>query len=273
MIEKVFGIKFSKTSLKKQHKQFVFNYVPKPLSIDINDKSGGNKLDLVIKEAFDDVWKHILEISETNSKYYFWLRNIIEPNEFCELYDAREYLMQNMINEKDRIEQLQYRLNDFHNNIQIKLMNIVNEVVEILKHNKYTTEENKNVIENKNSNQCKGFEKNVEKNLQTIIDERKHEINMKIKTLEMENEKMKNEESDNCRQIQTLLGELTLSSKKSEDAIEFIALLSEENNDLISIIEETELKKGSLQTLRHKLEVEQEKNRHLRDLLIKEYEE
>jgi len=273
MIGKVFGIKFSKTLLKKQHKQFVFNYVPKPLSTDINDTSGSKKLDLVIKEAFEDVWKHILEISETNTKYYFWLRNIIEPNEFCELYDAREYLIQNMINEKDRIEQFQYRLNDFYNNLQIKLMNVVNEVVEVLKHNKYETEENQNVIKNQNSNQCKGFEKNVGKNFQTIIDEHKHEINMKIKTLEMENEKMKIEESDNCRQIQTLLGELALSSKKLENAKEFIAMLSEENNDIISIIEETEVKKEGLQTIRHKLEVEQEKNRHLRELLIKQYEE
>lgn len=271
IIEKVFGIKFPNTPLKKQCKQFVSNHVPKPLSVDINDTSGYYKLDLVIKEACEDVWKRILDVSVINEKYRFWLQNVIEPNEFCK-YDVREYLTQNMFHEKDTIERSQHKLNEFNDYTQIKLMNIINEVIEILKHKQRITEHDSSAIENKNIDQCKESEETLKKNFKTIIEERKRAITMKIKTLEMENEKLRKNEFDYSRQAKTLLKKLAFRNKNLENIKECIASLSREKNDLIFMVEKTEIENDSVQTIQHNIEVEQEKNKHLRDFIAKKYD-
>jgi len=261
-------MKLPNMSTEKRYKQFVSNYVPKPLSPDINNTSGYRKLDLLIKEAFDDVWKLILDISDINMKYQFWLRNINESDEFREPYDVKEYLIGNVFHEKEKIERLQHELNDFHGHLSTKLINILHEVVKILERKKCTTDG----PNNNNSGPREELKGMADVNFQTTIEGYKGEINTRIKTLEMENERLRKDESDYSAQIQILLGELALSKRKLEDIKECTASLTEEKTNLISSIQNTEAKKECLQSLQLKFEIEQEKNKHLRDIIAKAYE-
>lgn len=264
VVEKEFGIRFSNDLFKRDHQI----YVPSlnlPPTLDISSyTSGHDKLDLAIKKPYEDVWKYILDVSQTNMKYHFWLQKIIEPNEFSNLYDIREYLKDNMLNdEQTTVEKVESNLNYVYNNLQLKLIDIINEAVEVLQPGKYTSMIH--AIKNINADQDK-------KALQTILDENKRQMDLKIKTLVMENEKLKRTELDYSKQIQTLLGELSFRNRKLISTKDRLALLTKEKNDLIAMIKKMEVKEEGFLSLQDRCEREQEKNRQLRSIITKKYE-
>lgn len=195
-------------------------------------------------------------------KYNFWLKNIIEPNEFYDLHAVRKYLKQNMFSKEQTAKQLETKLNDFYNNLQLKFMNIISEAVDIL------NSENK-VIK---INEHEELEANAEIKLQMAIEEHKHKMDIKIKMLEMENEKLKQKETECLTQIKTLLGELAFRNNKLNNANDRVTLLMKEKNDLISMIQKMEVKDDSYHTLQNKIVKEQEKNKNLRTILEEEFE-
>jgi len=269
MIEKQFGIKFSNTTLKQNHELFDSN-INMPLNLNINSTSGNQKLNQAIKETFEDVWKNCLDVSKINMEYNFWLTNIIKPNEFSSLYDVKQYLVQNMCNNEQTIEQLQLKLKQFYNDLQLKLINIFDVVDEIFKCDKYTSVNLNNVIKEKMEDECIDFESNTIS--QNIINNYKHKMEIKINMLELENEKLKVNESEYSRQIQSLLGELAFRNRKLTNTKDRLALLMKEKNDLICTIEKLEVKGEGIHTLQNKFEKEREKNNNLRAIIEKQYE-
>lgn len=252
----------SEASFKKDHGVFVFNH-NLPLAEDINSTTGYQKLDLSIKETYEYVWKNYLEVSKMNMKYNFWLKNIIKPNEFYDLHAVREYLIENMFDKEQTAEKIEPKLNDFYNNFQLKFINIINEADNIL------NSENKVVKKDENEE----LEMNAEIKLQMAIEEHKQKMDVKIKMLEMENEKLKKYETQCSTKIKTLLGELAFRNNKLNNAKDHILLLTKERNDLISIIQKIEVKDESYQTLKNKILEEQKKNRNLSNMLSEEYDQ
>lgn len=234
------------------------------MSLDI--KTGHQKLDLAIYEVYEDVWKNCMDISETNMKYQFWLKMIIEPNNFGDLCDVREYLTENMINNEQTAEQIGAKLNTIYNNLQLKMINIINEFDEGLQYETHTIKQNSETIGN--VNESEKLETNAEIKLQHAIVERQHKMDTKLKLLETENDKL----SENSKQIKTLLGELSFRNRKLSNSKERIALLLKEKKDLISTIEKIEVKDGHFQMIQHQLAKEQEKNKRLRNIIENEYE-
>lgn len=259
-----FGKTFPKAedSLKKDHPVFVFNHNIPLMWQNINSTTGDQKLDLSIKEAYNYVWDNYLAISERNMEYHFWLQNIIEPNEFYDLHAVRKYLIQNMFNKEQTAINLETKLNDFYNNLQLKFMNIIRETDDILNF------ENKVIKKNEHEE----LEANAEIKLQMAIEEHKHKMDTKIKMLEMENEKLRQKESEFSTQIKTLLGELAFRNSKLNNANDRVKLLTKEKNDLISMVQKIEGKSENYQTLQNKIVKEQEKNQNLRTILEEEYE-
>lgn len=233
--------------------------------LDIKFTSGHLKFDLAIKEAYELVRKIFLEISETNIKYHYWLKNIMEPNEFNDLCDVRRYLVKSLFNNEQIVDQLESKLKHFYNNLQVKLINIVNEVDEILKNEKHSEEKQNNVIRNSNLG-------NLETNAEIIIDDYKQKMNRKFETLEKENKNLKEKEEEFSKQIETLLGELAFRNKKLIDTKNHLSLLMKEKNDLICLIKKMEIKEEGFQTLQNKFSIEKKKNEHLRAIIAKEYE-
>lgn len=236
-----------------------------PSELDIISTSGHLKLDLSIKEVYEVVQKIFLEISETNKKYHFWLKMIMEPNEFYDLNDVREYLIQNMFNKEEPFEKLESKLKHFYNNLQLKLINIVNKVDEILKNEKCTEEKQKNLIKNNDFG-------NLETNAEISIEEFKQNMNTKLKMLETENENLKYKETEFSKQIENLFGELAFRNQKLIETKDHLSLLMKEKNDLICMIKKMEVKEEGFQTLQNKFSTEKKKNEHLRAIVGKEYE-
>lgn len=259
-----FGKAFLKSEapIKKNHAVFVFNHNKPLLCVDINSTTGYQKLDLSIEEAYKYVWNNYLAVSEKNMKYHFWLKNIIEPNEFYDLQSVREYLVQNMFNKEQTAEKLEPKLNDFYNNLHLKFINIINEVDDILN-------PEKNAIR---KNEQEGLEANAENKLQMAIEEHKHKMDMRIKMLEIENENLKQKETECATQMRILLGELSFRNNKLNNAKDRVTLLTKEKNDLISMIQKMEVKDENYQTLKNKIAKEQKKNQNLRTILAEEYE-
>lgn len=263
VVEKQFGIKFSNDLFKKDHQI----YIPSlnlPPTLDISSyTSGHHKLDLAIKNPYEVVWKYILDISQTNMKYHFWLQKIIEPNEFSGLFDVREYLKNNMLNDEQMtVEKVESNLNYFYKDLQLKLINIINEAVEVLQPGKYSSMKQTN---NKNADEDK-------KAHQTMLDENNRQMDLKIKTLGMENEKLKRTELEYDKQIQTLVGELSFRNRKLNNTKDRLTLLTKEKNDLIAMIKKMEVKEEGFLSLQDRCEREQEKNRQLRSIITKKYE-
>jgi hypothetical protein len=235
------------------------------LEQDIKFTSGHLKFDSAIQEAYEEVRKIFLEISETNIKYHYWLKNIIKPNEFNDLCDVRRFLMQHLFNKEHVDDQLESKLKHFYNNLQLKLINIVNEVDEILKNEKCSEEKQDNEIRNN----CFG---NLETNAEVIIEDYKQKMNIQFEILEMENKNLKEKEMELSKQIETLFGQLTLRNKKLIDTKNHLSLLMKEKNDLICLIKKMEIKEEGFQTLQNKFSTEKKKNEHLRAIIAKEYE-
>lgn len=205
-------------------------------------------------------------------KYNFWLKNIITPNEFCDLCDVREYLIQNNnFNTEQTTEQLQLKLNNLYDSIQLKSIKVINEVYEILKPEQNKTIENteiKSIIENKPDE----LKTNEDIKIQMVIKEHKEDMKIKIKMLEIENEKLKENEASYSRQIKSLSKGLEFRNQKLIKNRENLTLLKKEKNDLICTIEKMEIKGEGLQTLKNKLEKEQEKNKNLSNIIENEFE-
>lgn len=262
--------------MKKDLKVFIPN-INQPLSLDIKSTSGHQKLDLAIKEMYEYVWKNCLEISETNMKYHFWLKMIVEPNNFNNLYDVREYLIENMVDKEHSTEHIEAILNTIYNNLQLKIINIINEIDECLTIEKCTIvqsseiigKENKSVV-NEFSNEKLGT--NAEIKLQHATEEHQRKVDTKLKLLETENKKLNKKEAEYSKQIKSLLGELSFRNRKLSNTKERIAVLTKEKNDLISTIEKMEVKDVSFQTLQNRFAKEQEKNKRLRDVIESEYQ-
>jgi len=263
-LQEKFGKTFPRAEVpfKKDHAVFVFNSNIPLMWQNINSTTGYQKLDLSIKETYNYVWDNYLAVSERNMEYHFWLQNIIEPNEFYDLHAVRKYLTQNMFNKEQTVKKLETKLNDFYNNLQLKFMNIISEADDIL------NSENK-VIK---KNDYEELVANAEIRLQMAIEEHKHKMDTKIEMLEMENEKLKQKESECSTQIRTLLGELSFRNSKLNNANDRVKLLTKEKNDLISMIQKMEVKNENYQTLQNKIAKEQEKNQNLRTILEEEYE-
>lgn len=233
--------------------------------LEINSTSGHLKFDLAIKEAYEVVRKIFLDISNTNTKYHFLLKKIIESNEFHDLCDAREYLIQNMFNKEQTMEQLESELKLFYNNLQLKLINIVNCVEEILKNEKCTEEKQNSATKNNDLG-------NLETSSEIIIENFKQNMNIKLNKLEMENENLKAKETEFSKKIENLLGELESRNRKLIDTKDHLSLLMKEKNDLICMIKTMEVKEEGFYTLQNKFSLEKKKNEHLRAIIAKEYE-
>ncbi|KAE9534920.1 hypothetical protein AGLY_008212 [Aphis glycines] len=260
--------KFGKTFLKpeapskKDHAVFVFNRNKPLLCVDINSTTGYQNLDSSIEEAYKYVWNNYLAVSEKNMKYHFWLQNIIKPNEFFDLHSVREYLLQNMFNKEQTAEKLETKLNDFFNNLHLKFINIINDVDDI-------NNPEKNAIR---KNEHEELETNAENKLQMAIEEHKQKMDLKIKTLEIENENLKQKETECATQMRILLGELSFRNNKLNNVKDRVTLLTKEKNDLISMIQKMEIKDENYLTLKNKIAQEQKKNQNLRSILAEEYE-
>lgn len=241
-----------------------------PLDLNANVTTGNQKIDMAIKKIYEDMWKYCLQIFKTNMKYDFLFKKIIEPNEFCDIHSAKEYLLQNICNEEQTAEQSQLQLNLFYNNLQFGLLNIFKEVDTILKQSTNTHMQH-DVVQKKIENETLELDINLERKLQMAIEEHKRNMDMKIKNIEIENEKLKVNESEYASQINTLLGELAFRNRKLTYTTDRLSLLTREKNDLINTIEKLEVKGEGFQTLQNKFEKEREKNNRLKAILAKEY--
>lgn len=211
-----------------------------------------------------------MDISETNMKYQFWLKMIVEPDNFGDLCDVREYLTENMINKEQTAQQIGAKLNTIYNNLQLKMINIINEFDEGLQRVTHTIEQNSEMIEN--VNESEKLETNAAIKLQRAVEERQRKMDTKLKLLETENDKLSEKQAEYSKQIKTLLGELSFRNRKLSNSKERIALLSKEKKDLIGTIEKMEVKDGNFLTIQHQLAKEQEKNKRLRNIIENEYE-
>ncbi|VVC36558.1 Hypothetical protein CINCED_3A003086 [Cinara cedri] len=275
IVGKQFGIKFPKSNgdaSNKYHAIFVSN--PNRSScLDIKSSTGHRNLDLAVKGIFEEAWKCCLDISETNAKYEFWLKLIIEPNHFCDLYAVREYLMKNMFNEEQTTEQtIESKLNTIYNHLQLKIIDIINAFNESLMPEKLTNEKNSVSIEKpSNEDDSEKCDTNAETKLQTAIEDYKHKMEAKLKLLETENQKLTENEAKYSIQIKTLMGELSFRNRKLSNVKERVALLTKEKTDLISTIEKIEVKDKSFQTLQSRYVKVQESNERLRSIIENEY--
>lgn len=237
--------------------------VPSSIS-NTNSTTGNQKLDFIVKEIFDDLWKLVFEISQTNMKYYFWIKNILQPNEFCDLNDVREHILQNMLNKEQPTEQLEIlKLDKFSNNLQLKFRYLIDEIDQILKPEKFIPEKQNLKCE------LKEFEKKSEIKFQMIFENQKQEIDMKIKMLEIENERLKTKESENIMQIQSLIEELAFRNKKLTNTKDRLLLIAKEKKDLIHAIQNIEIKDHDFRILQKKFEKEKKKNTNLKNIISK----
>lgn len=213
------------------------------MSLIINSAFGHSKLHFAIKEAYEYVSKVISTIFDINMKYNFWLTMVIKQNEFYDLVDAREYLVQNMFDKEQMHEQLDFE--NYYESLKCKLINIVNVFNEVLEEKKYDVYEDKELLK----------------------------MNIKIKFSETKNKKLKMIESEYFKQIKALLGELAFRNRKLINAQECLSLLTKEKYDLISMIEKKEIyKEEGVQLLQKEIEKEQVKNKNLCTVIKREYE-
>lgn len=162
----------------------------------------------------------------------------MQRNEFYDLDDVQEYLIQNMF-DKEQID-----FNHFYTNIQSKLIDIVNDLNEI--HKPETVDE---IIK------------------EDEFKDKELEMDVKIRNLIADNEKLKATDSEHAKQIKVLLEELAFRNKKLFNAKSCFDLLTKEKNDLIAIIKKSEVKNEDFYPLHKRLEEEQEKNKHLRTII------
>lgn len=193
-----------------------------------------------------EIYEYVSKTFDVNMKYRFLLEMITRRNEFCDLEDVQEYLIQNMFDKEQTPDQFDF--NSFYTSFHRKLMNIINEFSEVFKPE--NVDENIVIKENKSKDE-------------------ELEIEIKIKNLEAENEKLKVTESEYNKKINVLLEELALKNKKLINAKSSFDLLTKEKKDLISLIEKTEVKEEGLYLLQKRLEEEEEKNKHLRTIIEK----
>lgn len=229
-----------------------------------NSTTNNQKLDFVIKDIFDDLLNFVLEISQTNMKYHFWIKNIIQPNIFCDLNDIKEHLVQHIFNKEQLTEQLEIsKLNKFSNNLQIKFKCLINEIDQILKPKEFIPEEQNLECE------LRDLKKRTVMKFQTIFDDKKQEMDVKIKMLETENERIKTKESENVKQIQFLVEELAFQNKKLINIKDRLLLIKKEKKDLIHTIKNIEIKDQDFQILQNKFEKERKKNNKLKNIIKK----
>lgn len=240
-------------SKKNHHQPFVFN-LNLPSKLEIDSTSGHQQVDSAITDVYGSVMEFLSETSKTTMKYHYWLKNIVEPNEFCELNDVREYLIRNGIfNEERATENYEKKLTNFLNNLQLKLMNVINVVDEI---------RNPEIV--KRNDECTKEKENAEVDSRKEFEEHKHKMNMKIKTLEIENKKLKAKESEYSNQVKSIIEELAIQNKKLNNTNESLELLRKEKHNLIHTIEKMEIKDESFHAIRGLLEKEKEINKNLR---------
>lgn len=237
---------------------------PPPTSFIVDDKStsGDTKFRLAVKEAYEYVSKIVSEIADVNNKYSFWLEMINRPDEFSDLDDVRVYLVLNMFGDRQPPEQLE--ITNYFNGLQCKLIDIVNEAEKVLEPGKRPTA-------NDNDGAGKKDERTELDDIERIK-AYKHKMDVKMKMLEAENEKLKSTETEFCNQIKALLGELAFRNRKLMNTKECLAVLTKEKNDLISMIRHMEVKEEGFQLLKKRIEKEEEKNNHLRNVIEEEYE-
>lgn len=249
-------------SLKKNHHQpFVSSNLNLPSKLEINTTSGHQKLDLAIKNVYGSVIEFLLETSQTTMKYHFWLKNIIEPNEFYDLNDVREYLIRNGIFNEDRTtENYQKKLNNFSNNLQLKLINVINEFDEIRDTEKCVEIEQNDGF----TKQKENIDSNAEIEFRKEFEDHKHKMDMKIRTLEIENKKLKAKEFEYSNQVKSIIEELAVQNRILNNTKESLELLRKEKHNLIHTIEKMEIKDESFQTIQGLLEKEKEINKNLR---------
>lgn len=231
--------------MKKDHQRYVSN-LNTPISLITDSASKHSKIYFAIKEVFEYMSKIITKMFDINMKYHFMLTMVIQPNEFYNLNDAREYLVQNMSDKKQMHEQLDF--GNCYESLKNKLTNIISEFNEVLDHKK-----------------CDEFN-----------DKKLLKMNVKIKNAEKrisKNEKFKNMESEYCKQIQSLSGELAFRNRKLINVQDCLGSLTKEKYDLISIIEKMEVyNEEDFLSLKKKIEKEQSKNEHLITIIEKNME-
>lgn len=207
--------KLKPTLHKKDHQQYV-SYLKIPTSPIINSTFEHTQLNIAIKEAYECISK----IVDINMNYHFWLKLIMRKDEFYDLDDVREYLVLQMFDKEHATEQIDF--DPLYSSLHSKLINIINEFNKVHKPD------------------------NVDKN--TVINEDKFknealEKDIKIKNLMADIEKLRVTESEHCKQIKVLQGELSLRNKKLVNAKSCLDILTKEKKDLISVIKKMELKK------------------------------
>lgn len=221
------------------------------------------------------MWRKIIDISETNMKYHFLLKKILEPGEFFDLFDVREYLIQNMFNKEKLATNFELNLKNLYNDLQLKLINIIYKVDEIFKpKNEYTTIEQKQMNKNNNEDQFEKLPTKMSAEMKHLIIMKEHKSNTdkKIKRLEEENEKLKKNECECSKQVNALIGELTFRNRKLASTKNHLELLIAEKNDLIFTIKKMEIKEEGFQTLQNRFKKEQDENRRLRAIISKLYD-
>lgn len=238
------------------------------MNLDFSFTSGYENLDLTIKKFYEDVWRKIKEISEINMKYYFGLKMIIEPNEFYDLYDVREYLLQNMFNEEQPILKSQINLDYFHKDLHSKLTNIIKEIEKIVKPKENDIIEPKITIKNNVNDEIEKLQTNFKVN----IEETQYKTDMKIKMIEIENEKLKAQNSEYYKKVKFFTSELEFQNTKLINVRNYLAQLMTEKNNLIKTIKQMEIKEEGFQTLQTRCKKEQEENERLKNIISQAYE-
>lgn len=230
--------------MKKDHPRYVSN-LNTPMNLIVDSTSKHSKLYLAIKEVFEFISKIISNIFDSNMKYHFLLSMLIRINEFYDLDDAREYLVQNMFDKEQMHEQLDFDY--YYKSLKSKLTIIINEFDEVFEDKKYDEFNDKKLL--KMNDKIKNAQKRISRN-----------------------EKFKNIESEYCKQIKSLLAELAFRNRKLINAQDSLGSLTKEKCDLISIIEKNEVynEEGFL-SIQKEIEKEQEKNKHLISIIEKKF--
>lgn len=197
-------------------------------------------------------------------KYQFWLKIIIEPDEFFDINDVRKYLRQSM-SEKDMTpEQSESKLIHLNGNLQLKLTDIIREIGEMVKSIENAANEQRNEIEKDNEDELKKeIEKREEIKFQMAVEQQRRETDAKIKMLETENENLKVKESEYSKQINILMGESQFRNSKLIYSENQLLLSTKEKSDLIDMVGKKQVKNEGYETLQNRFEKLREKNKRL----------
>lgn len=253
----------------KEHKAYISNNNCNPLlNLKFDSTSDYPKLDLVIKEV-TCLWSFVSEIIDSTMKYQFWLTTIIEPDEFFDIDDVQKYLTQNM-SEKDMTpDQLESKLIDLNGHLQLKFMNLIREVSEIVKPIENAVDEQCDEIEQKNENKLrKEVEKAEEIKFQMAVEQKRRETDSKINMLITENENLKVIDSEYSKQINILMGESQFRNNKLVYSGNQLLLSSKEKSDLISVIGKKQVKNEGYETLQNRFEKLREQNKRLIKVIV-----